>query len=61
MKALIILSLSIISLNAFSAEVGEEKKSECAYANQSNKREAKVVDAPAKEIKSDDKKGAISK
>ncbi len=61
MKALIISSLLFFSLRAMSAEVGEEKKSECAYANQSNKREAKVVDAPAKELKSDDKKGAISK
>lgn len=50
MKALIILSLTIISLNAFSAEIGEEKKSDCAYANQSNKREAKIVDAPTKEV-----------
>ena len=43
MKALIILSLTIVSLNAFSAEVGEDKKGECIYSNQSNKRDAKVV------------------
>jgi hypothetical protein len=56
MKALIILSLSIISLNAFSAEVGEEKKSECIYANQSSKREAKVIEQTAKqEIKKEGK------
>ena len=51
MKALIILSLSIVSLNAFSGEVGEDKKGECVYSNQSSKRDAKVVDAPASEIK----------
>ena len=56
MKALIILSLSIISLNSFSAEVGEEKKSECLYANQSSKREAKVVEQAVKqEIKKEAK------
>ena len=49
MKALIILSLTIVSLNAFSAEVGEDKKGECIYSNQSSKRDAKVVDAPATE------------
>jgi hypothetical protein len=51
MKALIILSLTIVSLNAFSAEVGEDKKGECIYSSQSNKRDAKVVDAPESEIK----------
>ena len=61
MKALIILSLSIISLNAFSAEVGEEKKSDCSYANQSNKREAKIVDAPAKEVSAKKEAAGISK
>ncbi len=60
MKALIILSLTIVSLNSFSATVGEEQKSDCAAANQSNKREAKIVDAPAKEVK-EEKKGTISK
>ena len=43
MKALIILSLTMVSLNAFSAEVGEDKKGECAASSQTNKREAKVV------------------
>ena len=61
MKAFIILSLSIVSLNAFSAEVGEDKKSECAYGNQSNKREAKVVDAPAKEVATKKDSQGISK
>ena len=49
MKALIISSLLFFSLRAMSSEVGEEKKSDCAFANQSNKREAKVVDAPVKQ------------
>lgn len=61
MKALIISSLLFFSLRVMSATVGEEQKSDCAAANQSNKREAKIVDAPAKELKSDAKKGAISK
>lgn len=56
MKALIILSLTIISLNAFSAEVGEDKKGECIYSSQSNKRDAKVVDVPGTEIKKEETK-----
>ncbi|MBC7427240.1 MAG: hypothetical protein H7336_01430 [Bacteriovorax sp.] len=51
MKALIILSLALVSFNVFAAEVGEEQKSPCPYASQTNKREAKVVVAPAEEIK----------
>lgn len=51
MKTLIILSLSIISLNAFSATVGEDKKGECIYSNQSASRQAKKVEAPAQEPK----------
>jgi hypothetical protein len=43
MKFLIILSLSIISLNVFSAELGEDQKGQCPYINQSSKNEAKVV------------------
>ncbi|MBC7715266.1 MAG: hypothetical protein H7177_18110 [Rhizobacter sp.] len=50
MKTLIILSLALVSFNVFAAEVGEEQKSPCPYANQSNKREAKVVEKPADEI-----------
>lgn len=56
MKALIILSLTIVSLNAFSAEVGEDRKGECVYSNQSNKRDAKVVDAPMTEDKKESTK-----
>lgn len=60
MKALIIASLLFFSLRAMSSVVGEEKKSDCAFANQSNKREAKVVDAPVKEASKKEKQG-ISK
>lgn len=60
MKALIILSLTIVSFNSFSAEVGEDKKGECIASVQSNKREAKVVvDAPAD--KKPESKATISK
>ena len=55
MKALIISSLVFFSLRAMSGEVGEDKKGECVYSNQSNKRETKVVDAPMTE----DKKEAV--
>ena len=51
MKALIILSLTLVSLNAFSAEIGEDKKGECVYSNQSNKRDAKSVVASESESK----------
>lgn len=44
MKAIIISSLLFFSLRAMSAEVGEDKKGECAFSDQSSKREAKVVD-----------------
>ena len=43
MKALIISSLLFFSLRAMSSEVGENQKSECPYASQTSKREAKVV------------------
>jgi hypothetical protein len=54
MKALIILSLTIVSLNAFSASIGEDQKGECIYSSQSNKRDAKVVEAPGSEIKKEE-------
>lgn len=55
MKALIISSLVFFSLRAMSGEVGEDKKGECVNSNQSNKRDAKIVDAPMTE----DKKEAV--
>lgn len=51
MKAIIISSLLFFSLRAMSAEVGEDKKGECAFSVQTSKREAKVIEAPVKEIK----------
>ncbi|MBC7715265.1 MAG: hypothetical protein H7177_18105 [Rhizobacter sp.] len=56
MKALIIASLVFFSLRAMSAEVGEEQKSPCPYASQTNKREAKVVEAPATETAKEEAK-----
>lgn len=44
MKALVIASVLFFSLRAMSSEVGENQKSECPFANQSSKREAKVVE-----------------
>ena len=43
MKALIIASLLFFGLRAMSAEVGEDQKTPCPYANQTAKREAKVT------------------
>lgn len=51
MKALVIASLLFFGLRAMSAEEGENKKSECPYAVQSNKREAKIVAPVETEIK----------
>jgi hypothetical protein len=50
MKALIIASILFFSLRAMSAEEGENAKSDCPYAVQTDKREPKVVEPPA-EIK----------
>ena len=55
MKALVIASLLFFSLRAMSSEVGENQKSDCPFANQSAKRDAKVVaptevDAPKAEV-----------
>lgn len=51
MKALLIASTLFFSLRAMSAEIGENKKSECQFANQ-DKREAKVVtDDKQEEVK----------
>ena len=43
MKVLILITISIISLNVFSAELGEDQKGECPFLNQSSKRDAKAV------------------
>ncbi len=44
MKALVIASVLFFSLRAISSEVGENQKSECNFANQTSKREAKAVE-----------------
>lgn len=46
MKTSIVFLMALVSFNAFSAQVGEDKKGECIFSEQSNKREAKVVEAP---------------
>lgn len=58
MKSLILLSIALVSLNAFSAEVGEDKASECIFADQ-GKRESKQVeqDQEKKEVKEQPAKG----
>ena len=60
MKAIIISSLLFFSLRAMSAEVGEDKKGECIYSQQSNKREAKIVAPTETDVKENSSK-AISK
>jgi hypothetical protein len=61
MKALIISSLLFFSLRAMSAEVGEDAKSECAFTNQSAKREAKEVDSTESKEEKKEASGTISK
>lgn len=56
MKLLILITISIASLSAFSAELGEDKKGECAFANQTSKREAKEVAQESKEVKKEEVK-----
>lgn len=55
MKALVIASVLFFSLRAMSGEVGEDKKGECQFANQS-KREAKIVVQDTKEVKKEEVK-----
>ena len=45
MKTTILFLIALTSLNVFSAEVGEDKKGECEFGNQSG-RAAKVVEQP---------------
>ena len=59
MKLLILITISIISLNVFSAELGEDQKSECPYLNQSS-RDAKPVIAVESDVTKEGTKG-ISK
>ena len=55
MKLLIIISLSLISLNVFSAVEGEDQKTPCPYADQS-KREVKVVAPVATDVVKEESK-----
>ncbi|MDO9183042.1 MAG: hypothetical protein Q7U04_11570 [Bacteriovorax sp.] len=50
MKVLILITISIVSLNLFAAELGEDKKSPCPFLDQSSKREAKVTSDTSKEV-----------
>ncbi len=61
MKALVIASILFFSLRAMSSEEGENKKSECPYAVQTNKREAKVVVQEETEVKQEEKSRNSSK
>ena len=56
MKALIFLSLTLVSLNVFAGEVGEDKKGECVFSSQTSKRENKTVEAP---VSSESKKESV--
>jgi hypothetical protein len=60
MKTLLLVLSVTFSLNTFSSEVGEDQKAPCIYADQSAKRDAKVVEAPVSDIKKDES-GAVSK
>jgi hypothetical protein len=60
MKFLIMFLFSLLAFNVFSAEVGENPKSECPYAVQTAKREAKVVPT-VEEIKEGAKSANIGK
>lgn len=61
MKALVIASLLFFSLRAMSAEEGENQKSECPFAVQTSKREAKVVEPVATESKKEEASSNKSK
>jgi hypothetical protein len=61
MKALLISAIVFFSLRAMAGEVGEEKKAPCIFADQSAKREAKIVIEPSAEQDKKDAKSAISK
>lgn len=60
MKLLIVFIFTLLSFNVF-AEEGENQKSECQFANQSNKREAKVVLPIETEIKKEAQSSNTSK
>jgi hypothetical protein len=53
MKFLILITISILSLNVFSAELGEDQKGQCPFLDQSAKRNAKVVESTEIEVVKD--------
>jgi hypothetical protein len=61
MKALLLASVLFFTLRAMSAEVGENQKSPCPYADQ-GKREAKIVDVATEEseVAKKESSGAIT-
>ncbi len=61
MKALLITTIVFFSLKAFSSEVGEDKKGECKFSNQSAKREAKVIVEPNSEAVKKEESVAVKK
>lgn len=61
MKSLIILALTLVSVSSFAATVGEDKKGECTFSNQSHKREAKVVNSTQAPTQAPTATGTISK
>lgn len=61
MKTILLLALTLTSLSSFAASVGEDLKGECTYSNQSNKREAKVVNTTPAPTQAPKATGTISK
>jgi hypothetical protein len=53
MKFLILITISILSLNVFSAELGEDQKGQCPFLDQSSRKEIKVVDADSVDVAKD--------
>jgi hypothetical protein len=58
---LLTIAIFLISTSSFSAEVGEDKKGECKFSNQSAKREAKVVLQTSQEEAKKEESKAIKK
>ncbi len=61
MKALLTTLFILSSLNLFAAEVGENKKGECIFSDQSAKRESKIVLDSSQEKEKKEAPATISK
>jgi hypothetical protein len=61
MKTTLFIILALLSLNLFAGEVGEDQKSDCAFTNQSAKREAKEVASSESQEEKKEASGTISK